>query len=165
MANYSYGLKGFKIGAIAEDGGLGTSLAAIGNTVKGSFNITSDEAQTKDFFIEEDDNNPILTLQTQPATLTVAGEIYDVSPATAVKLLGGTAASGGYTPPDTPTAIEVSAEAETDNGVLFKIVRLRIFARWEWQFTSEELGKIAFTAKVLKPTKAATAPYTVTMPA
>lgn len=164
MATATTGLKAFKIGAIAADGGMGTTLTAVGTTVKGSFKVTSSEAQIKDFFIEESPDAPFYSAVTEHPNLEIEGECYDVDPATAVKLMGGTSATATgvttYTPPTTYNPLELSVEVTSVNGFKIQMVRVLITASFDITASSEELGKIKFKGKVLLPTKAATPAYT-----
>ncbi len=171
MAKALKGYKAFRIGAIAVDGGMGTVLVALGTTVKGSVSVTSTEAQTKDFLIEES-SQPFDSSVTQDPTMEGTLEIYDVSPETAVKLFGGTATSVGsgstkksvYTPPLAYSQNEVSAELESLTGSILAMVRVQLLPVWQLFFQNEELGKITVNFKVLAPTKAATAAWTLSHP-
>lgn len=150
---------------------MGTSLTALGTTVKGSVSVTTSEAQTKDFPIEES-SQPFDSSVTQDPVMEGTLEIYDVSPATAVKLFGGTATTTGtgatqkvvYTPPTTYVPLEVSGELESLAGAILAMVRIQLLPVWNLFFQNEELGKITLKFKVMAPTKAATAPWTLTFP-
>lgn len=165
------GYKAFRIGAIAADGGMGTALAALGTTVKGTVSVTTSEATTQDFFIEE------LTVAyestvTEQSVMTGTLEIYDVDPDTAVKVFGGTSTVSGtgatkkkiFTPPTPYVPLEVSAEIESLNGNVLAAPRVQLLPVWNLSFQDAELGKIVINFKVLGPRKAATAPYTLTVP-
>lgn len=162
----SLGLKALKIGDVAVDGGMGTSLAVIAYTEKDSAKIVTTDPELKEFFVEEV-TDPIEVIVTKPSVMTLELSIHDVAPATLVKVLGG-AATGTpavYTPPTTTTDIEKSIEITTLTDHVVKIVRAKIVANFDWSLNRQELSRVKIKATVLAPQKADTAPYTITMPA
>ncbi|WP_131535458.1 hypothetical protein [Pedobacter nototheniae] len=171
MAKSLKGYKAFRIGAIAADGGMGTALTALGTTVKGSTNATTSEAQTQDFNIEEQ-SEAFESVVTENPQMSGVLECYDVTPATAVKVFGGTATTTGtgaakravFTPPDVYNPLEVSAEIESKNGAILGVVRMQLLPVWNLSFQDGELGKIVINWKALAPTKAATPAYTLSVP-
>jgi hypothetical protein len=171
MAKSLKGYKAFTLGAIAGDGGMGTSLTALGTTVKGSVTATTSEATTQDFNIEEQ-TLPYESTVTEEPQLTGVLECYDVDPDTAVKVFGGTVTSSGtganklkvYSPPVPYVPIEVSGKLESKNSTILNVVRMQLLPVWNLSFKDDELGKIVINWKALAPTKAATAPYTITVP-
>ena len=171
MAKSLKGYQSFEIGAIASDGDMGTVLAALGTTVKGSVSVTSTDAQVKEFNIEES-TQPFDTAVTEDPKMEGTLEIYDVTPAIAVKVFGGTATSTGtgaamvttYTPPALYTPLEVSARLTSKNNVKLNMPRVQLLPKWELFFKDEELGKIVLKFKVLQPTKTNVAPYTMAVP-
>lgn len=171
MAKSLKGYKAFRMGPIAVDGGMGTVLTALGTTVKGTVSVNSTDATMKDFFTEEQTDAFDSTVTGYPA-MEGTLEIYDVDPDTAVKVFGGASSSSGagatkkkiYTPPAVYTPLEVSAEIESKNTTILAMVRVQLLPQWNLFFQDEELGKIVLKFKVLGPTKAATAPYTISVP-
>jgi hypothetical protein len=148
-----------EISDIAVDGGLGASFAALGNTMK----LTTATGQTTDFNIEEQDD-PILTINTKGST-TLSWECYDVSAAMLQKLFGGTVAAGPpavWSAPDKIVAIEKSLRITAASGQVIAIVRASVYPTFNWNFTKTDIASIQITATILTPTKASTAPFTVT---
>ncbi len=92
MAKHTFGLVGIKMGAVANDGGMGTSLDTIGETVKGTAVMTTTEPTKQDFKIEEADA-PIESVVTDPGTIEMNFSTYNVDGNTLYKMFGGT-----YTP-------------------------------------------------------------------
>lgn len=164
MAKTSIGLKNIKIGAIAADGSMGTTLTQIPDTVKGEVVITETDGQNADFFINETDTI-YERITTEIGSIEVTGSTYQVSAETLQLLKGGTVATNVFTPSITHTEQEVSVELESRRGYIFKIVRAKLVSKFNWNFSSEELSRIDFTLTMLTPTKADTAPYTITVPA
>lgn len=88
MAKYGLGLVSVEMGAIAGDGGMGTVLEAIGNTFQGTATLTTEDPQTTDFFIEEQDD-PIESVVTQKGVTSLALSCVDVKASTLQKFFGG----------------------------------------------------------------------------
>lgn len=170
MAKALKGYKSFKIGAIAGDGGMGTTLTALGTTVKGSVNATASDATTQDFFIEEQ-TSAFDSAITEESQLSGTVEIYDLDPDTLVKVFGGTSATTGtgattrkvFTPPSSYNPLEVSAELESKNGFILAVVRMQLLPVWSLDFQDEALGKVTIKWKTLAPSKADTAAYTLSV--
>lgn len=162
-----WGLKSITIGDIAVDGGMGTVLTEIfGATVKGTAVLESTEPTIEDIEIEESDL-AYDSIVTEGAEINLRASTYNVSAATMKKLFGGTIT--GTAPYETWTApvdgqtvtIEQSVVAETRTGIKFNFVRMKLIGTLEVTFQKERLGQINWTGKVLIPTKAATAPWSI----
>ncbi|WP_316851159.1 hypothetical protein [Pedobacter agri] len=171
MAKSLKGYKAFRIGAIAGDGGMGTALTPLGTTVKGTTTVTTSEATTQDFNIEEQ-SAPFESVVTEDPQMSGTLESYDVDPDTAIKVFGGTVTSVGtgankkkvFTPPAVYSPVEVSGEIESKNGTILAVPRMQLLPVWNLSFQDAELGKIVINWKALAPTKAATASYTISVP-
>jgi hypothetical protein len=159
--SYGSGLTSVKIGAIAGDGGMGTALVALGNTVAGSMQLTSEEGTTTDFNIEEQDKPVKSIIQAGATRLT--WECYDVGGETMAKLFGGTYDSGTdtYTSPDKVVAQELSLELTSAEGHVMSIVRASVFPTFNWSFSKDALAKISVSATILQPTKVGEKPFKI----
>lgn len=93
MAKYKLGLVSMRMGDIAGDGGMGTDLAAIGDTVAGTAKMSTTAAQTTDFKIEESDS-PILSIKSEADKIDITWSTYNNSADTLVKMFGGTKVAG-----------------------------------------------------------------------
>lgn len=89
MSKYKIGLVSMKLGDIAGDGDMGTSLTAIGDTVAGSAAMETTEATVQDFKIEESDS-PVLSIKTEADKIVINWSTYNNSADALVKLFGGT---------------------------------------------------------------------------
>ncbi|GAA4338466.1 hypothetical protein GCM10023149_48450 [Mucilaginibacter gynuensis] len=171
MAKSLKGYKSFKLGAIANDGGMGTVLTALGTTVKGSVNAVTSEGTTQDFFIEEQSQAYESTVTEEPQLSGVV-EIYDVDPDTIVKVIPGTVTSVGsgankkkvFTPTSPFVPLELSGELESKNGTILSVVRMQLVSVLNLQFQDAELGKITINWKALAPNKPATSAYQLSVP-
>lgn len=169
MAKRFLGLVSIKIGAIANDGGLGTSLTAVGDTVEDSCVFASEDATQAEIKTEESDD-PIEIIST-PGKKTLTWETYNVDGAMMAKLFGGTytAAVGGGSPtpatweaPATFPDVEQSIEVTDKKGNKLEFVRAKLSPKLQADFKKTALGKITIVATILTPTKANTAPFKVT---
>lgn len=154
------GLTSIKLGAVGVDGGMGASLAVLGNTFQGTATLTQEDPAENEFFAEEQDD-PIEVLFTKGKT-TLEFAIVDFTPATMVKVLGGTVsgvapAEKWEAPTDIP-AIEQSIEIITKKNLKIEIPRASVKAKLDLNFSKSEMGRILVSATVLKPELAGTAP-------
>jgi hypothetical protein len=166
MANYSLGLTSLKLGAIAGDGGMGTSLVVLGNTVADTAILATEEGQTADFSIEESDD-PVYSIVSQKGKTTFSWSCYDVDADILLQFFGGTVAAGPpqvWSAPDTVPELEQSIELVPKTGGKIEIVRAKISAKLNWSMNKTKLAQIDIVATVLAPTKAATPPYKITNP-
>lgn len=161
MAKYGSGLSAVKLGAIEADGTMSTALVAVGNTVQGSMQFTSEEGTTTDFSIEEQDK-PVKSIITPGAT-RVNWECYDISGENMVKLFGGTYDSTTriYKAPTKVVAQEMSVQLISAEGHKLNIVRASVFPSFNWAFTKDGMGKIAIAASVLAPDDVSIDPFTI----
>lgn len=173
MAKKFIGLKQLRMGPVAGDGGMGTSLTVLQATVVDTATITNEAPTTTDFPIEE---------QTDPFyTTSVAGKksfvfsTYDMTPAALVRLMGGTAtdASGNAVDPsaavrwnapqDTPQ-IEQSFEITTQDNAIIRIPRGKVTVVMNLNFKKSALPQADVTVDILKPEKANLEPLSILLP-
>lgn len=159
MGKHKLGLVNIKIGNVAVDGGMGTTLVAVGDTVAGSATLTTEEAQITDFNIEESDS-PVLSIKTEADQITLNWSTFANDATTLQKMFGGTvvpAASGvgeTWLAPDVVPEIEQSIEVQWKQGGKIQIARAKITAALNMSFKRDTLSQIDITARVLQPTKA-----------
>lgn len=157
------GLKSIKIGDIAVDGGMGTVLAALGITYEGTATLIQDDPEVTEFFAEELDD-PIEILE-KKGSVKIEFAITDFEPATLAKVLGGlvsgVAPNDKWEAPTDMPSIEKSIEIITKKDVKFEIVRARIVAKLDVNLSKKEMGLVRISATIMVPTKAATAPMTI----
>lgn len=156
MAKRAYGLEYIKIGAIEADGGMSTSLAALGTTYKDSAEFMQDDAEVTEHFCEEN-NDPEEVIAIEGAK-RIKWAINDYDPDTLVKILGGTATgtapSKYWEPSDTNEVIERSVEfKDTNSGYVCQMPRVRLYAKINWKISKNGLALIEITGRVLTPNK------------
>lgn len=88
MAKHTFGLANVLMGAIALDGGMGTSLEAIGETVADSATLTTEDDTITDFNIEEADD-PVESVVSAYGKMTFAFSTYNVSARNMFRFFGG----------------------------------------------------------------------------
>lgn len=89
MGKYKLGLVDILMGAIAGDGGAGTVLSPVGDTVAGTAKMDTSESTSTDFKIEESDS-PVQSIKSEADTITVSWSTYNNDNVTLQRLFGGT---------------------------------------------------------------------------
>ena len=157
------GLTSLKMGNIAVDGGMGTSLTDVGKIIKDTCELMQEDPTVTDFESEQDDD-PIESVA-KLGKKTLKFSIADYTPAVLAKFCGGTATGTSpndvWAAPDSAPEIEQSIEIITPKGVKFAIPRAKIIAKLGAKFSKSGLAQIDIVAHILKPTKAATASVSV----
>jgi len=87
MSKHTFGLQNVKMGPIAGDGGIGSALDNVGETVSGTCEMTTTDPTITDITIEESDS-PIESI-VQPGISQLAWSTYNVEGANLVKFFGG----------------------------------------------------------------------------
>lgn len=150
----TFGLKSLKMGDVGVDGGMGNSLSLLGDgtTLEGTASFTKEEDAEVPFSSEEADDPFEVILKKGVSTLEFT--IVDFTPATLVRVLGGTVNGTDWEAPDQAPDIEQSVEVITQRNLKLEIPRAKIKARIEWPLSKEDVGRIVVKAIVLKPTLA-----------
>jgi hypothetical protein len=153
---YTIGLSSIKIGNIATDGGMGSSLAQLGLTYQDTCKMSQDDPETTDFYAEEVDD-PVFSVS-KAGKITFAFSIMNPELATLQKTMGGTVTGTGdaarWSPPDTMPIIEQSVRITPNYGIAFDIPRMKIAAKINSEFSKKGILLIEVTGTVLVPTKA-----------
>lgn len=158
------GLANIKLGAIEEDGGMGETLVAIGDTVPGTCTFEEEEGTTQDFFSEEL-STAIESIISEPGVERVNWSTTNLDADNLVRLFGGTKTTGPpvtYEPPASKVDIELSLEITDKKGNKIEFPRVKINAQKAIAFNKTALGQLNVTATVLVPTKENTAPWKIT---
>lgn len=146
------------IGAIAADGGMGTTLAPLGYTEEGSAAINMDDPTETEFNVEELDT-PI-HIESKAGKIALAFKIANPDEDTLVSVFGGTKTGTGatavYSWPLTPVSIERSIKFTPKQGIGLNIPRAKITAKFSSEIGRAALLGVEVTGTVLQPTKAAT---------
>ncbi len=160
MSKITLGLSKIEGGAIAVDGGMGTTLAAYGYTLRDTCKLTQEDPQVTEHFAEEVDE-AIARLAKKGKT-TVTFSIADPDATTMAALMGGTATAGVWSAPAVQPTIEQSLKITPLSGMVIAIPRASITAKLNGDFSSKGITVIEVTATVMAPTKADTAAITAT---
>lgn len=159
----SIGLKHIKIGAIAGDGGMGTSLAILGVTYRDTAELTQDDNDITDIFSEENDD-PEESIAT-PGVKRLKWSIFNFDPDVLVQIFGGeatgTAPNKIWSAPEKSDFVEKSIEILTEYDLEIKIPRAKLFAKLNMPFRKKGVALVDIEARILMPTKANTAQLTI----
>lgn len=165
MSTVTLGLKSLKVGDIAADGGMGTTLAALGLTAENTCSFVQEEGTTTEFFAEEVDA-PVA--EAEKAGLTKLNfSILDADGATLQKIFGGEydVATKVWSAPRGVVTKEQSIEVTPKQGLTLKIPRASLKGRFNSQFSKNGLFQVELSCTVLTPTKEGEPPFTTTDPA
>lgn len=150
------GLEHIKLGAIAVDGGMGTSLAALGLTAENTCTLVSEDPQVTEFFSEENDD-PEAEI-TRPGKITFNFSIMDANADNLVAIFGGEKKTAGsvdsWEAPASAPIIEQSIEAKAKSGLTIKIPRASVRGKFNSQLSRQGVFLVDVVATVLVPTKA-----------
>lgn len=167
MAEYIYGIKSIKYGAVCS---TGTSpcmpatgdLTSFAQTVQGSLTISEDEYTLKEFFVEET-TTAVKQVVTDAGGLKITWRAYDVTPTLVAAMKGGTATGDGtytiYFGPETVAPVELSLEVTTTDDVIFDIFRASCTARFDSVVGRENLLELEIVAEALAPETTGTGAY------
>jgi hypothetical protein len=159
---YTLGLAKIEIGDIANDGGMGTTLAILGQTLQGTCNITQDDPEVSEFFAEELDD-AVVSIGKRGKT-TIAFSIMNPDTAVLLKTLGGTVTGSGdaakWSAPASLPVIEKSVKITPQQGLVWEFPRVKIVAKINGAFSRENVFVIEVTGTALQPTKSGAASCT-----
>jgi hypothetical protein len=154
------GLSKIEVGAIAADGGMSTTLAALGYTYENTAQMQQEDGTTTDLNVEELDT-PLATI-TKPGKLNFNFSIADPDVDTLAEIFGGTATSTTWSAPDSSPELELSVVITPRQGLKFEIPRAKITAKMNGTFSKESLFLVEVSCTVLQPTKSGEPRITVT---
>lgn len=155
---YTLGLSSIEVGAIAANGGMGTSLSTLGQTYQDTCKMAQDEPETTEHYAEEVDD-PVISISRGGKT-TFSFSVMNPSVDTLKTLMGGVATSGtGATPdtwtaPDKAPAIEMSVRITPEQGLKFEIPRMKLTSKINGDFSKKGLMLVEVQGTVLQPTLA-----------
>jgi hypothetical protein len=155
---YAYGIASVKFGTPTGSNTMPQTLNLWAQTVQGTLNLAEDESQVKTFPVEET-SVPVHQTVTEPGKTKINWEAYDITPALAVVVRGGTAGTTGsgastkktWAAPTNIEPIELALEITTTNGVVFNFYKVSVLARYEGSVSREELLRMKVDATVLDP--------------
>jgi hypothetical protein len=164
MPKHTFGLANVEMGAIAGDGGMGTSLVAVGETVSDTAIVSSEDNTVTDFTVEESDS-PVESIVSARGKLTFAWSTFNVEADNLVKFFGGTKVTGPpvkWQAPDAFPDIEQSLKLTDKKGNVVEIPRAKLSPKFGLSFQKTKLGQVDIVATVLQPTKAGEKRITIT---
>ncbi|NCB42917.1 MAG: hypothetical protein EOM59_09880 [Clostridia bacterium] len=165
---YTLGLSQIEAGAIAADGGMGTTLATLGYTYQDTCKMTQEDPETTDHYAEEVDD-PVVSISRGGKT-NFAFSIMDPSVTVLADLLGGTGTEGNgstiqdkWEAPDSIPTVEKSIRITPQQGLKFEIPRMKLVSKINAEFSKKGILLIEVAGTVMQPTKSGTAKMTATL--
>ncbi len=150
------GVSKIEVGAIAGDGGMGTTLAVIGKTAEGSASMTTEDPTLTEFYAEESDTALYTSSKAGKTTFNFSLAAPDLPQLAAVfgGTVTGTGSSAVWKRPDAVPVIEKSMKITPQAGIVISIPRASITAKFSGGFSKNDTLKVDIVATVLLPTKA-----------
>ena len=164
---YTIGLSKIEVGTIAEDGGMGDTLAVLGYTYQDTCTMTQEDPETTDHYAEEVDD-PVISISRGGKT-NFNFSIMNPSVTVLADLLGGVGTPGtGSTPdkweaPDKIPVVEKSVRITPEQGLKFEIPRMKLVSKINATFSKSGILLIEVAGTVLQPTKTGTKKITATL--
>ena len=130
--------------------------------------LSEDEAQTKDFNVEEA-TTPVKTIVTDVGALTSTWRAYGLSPDILALVKGGTAsteaapAAHTYAGPVSVVAKDLALEVTCTNDVVFNIYNAAVLARFDGGIGRENLLELEVKASAQDPGDGSS-PYMISFP-
>jgi hypothetical protein len=164
MSVVTLGLSKIEVGAIAADGGMGTSLDTLGYTYQDTCKMTQDDPETTEHYAEEVDD-PIVSISRGGKT-NFAFSVMDADLTVLQTLLGGETTGTGdtqkWSAPDKLPVIEKSVRITPEQGLKFEVPRMKLASKINAEFSKKGILLIDVAGTVLKPTKAGVKKMTAT---
>lgn len=150
---YTLGLNAVKMG----DVGLSCTRTSLGLTYQDSCKMTMDDAETSDFYAEEEDD-PVVSISRAGKT-TIEFDLMNPSPDDLVTLMGGTASKSEssltdndtWTAPAKAPSIYKSLELDPEQGLNIQVSRAKIDAKINGEFSKKGMTLVHVKATVSKP--------------
>jgi hypothetical protein len=161
---YTLGLAKIEIGDIANDGGLGSTLAVLGQTLEDSCTVTQEDPTVTEFFAEELDD-AVISIGKRGKT-TIAFSVMNPDTSVLLKVLGGTVTGGTdgavakWHSPLTLPVIEKSMRITPLQGLIWEFPRVKIVAKINGSFSRKNVFVIEIAGTALQPSKAGEPSYT-----
>jgi hypothetical protein len=135
MPEYALGLVSLEIADIPTDGTMAADIdfETVGDSVKGTVLMTQEDGTNTDFNIEEQDD-PILTIQTQRGKKILNFSCYNVDATTLERFFGGVITPGPpivYTAPESDPELEKALKLTGKRGHIFRIPRAKIVGLYQ----------------------------------
>jgi len=150
------GVASIQIGAIASDGDVSTTFAPLGVTYKETAEFTQTQDADTEHICEEADEPFAIVPGVKKTTIKFA--ITDVTPATLVSILGGTATGTApndtWTSPSTSDILEKSVKITPKSGKVITLPRVSLKATIDYKLSRAGILKVNIEGRVLTPTKA-----------
>lgn len=163
---YTLGLSKIEVGAIAADGGMGTTLDTLGYTYQDTCKMTQEDPETTDHYAEEVDDPVVSTSRGGKTNFNFS--LMNPSVVVMADLLGGKATEGTgstqdkWEAPDKIPTVEKSVRITPEQGLKFEIPRMKLVSKINADFSKKGILLIEIAGQVMQPSKAGTAKMSAT---
>lgn len=161
MGQINNGIASITMGAIAADGGMGTTLASLGFTEEDSVKFNFEDAEKKEYFAEEVDS--AFFTSTKAGKKTIEFTIANPDVDTLVAVFGGSKTGTGpaavYNDPAVVPIIEQSLKITPKVGLGFNFPRVLVTAKLTDAMGRNALLGVSVSCSVLQPKKAGVASF------
>jgi len=165
---FTLGLSKIEVGAIGEQGDMGTSLLPLGYTYQDTCKMTQDDPETTDHYAEEVDD-PVVSISRGGKT-NFSFSIMNPSVTVLADLLGGTGTEGDgsttqdkWEAPDKIPVVEKSVRITPEQGLKFEIPRMKLISKINAEFSKKGILLIEVSGTVMQPTKTGVKKMTATL--
>lgn len=156
---YGVGLKSLKMGEQTAEGGMSTTLVAVGSVYKETASIIDEDGTVTKHFAEGA-RYPFLTVY-EAAGTQIKFTLVNIEPTELKKFLGGEAAAASWKSPVTSFSAERSLSLETKFGITVEVPNAMVYAKLNWNLATKEIAKIEVTAEVQEPKVAGESPMDI----
>ncbi|QDK80831.1 hypothetical protein EXU85_20350 [Spirosoma sp. KCTC 42546] len=165
MALYTIGITSITVGAIAGDGGPGTSLTSLGYTLEKTAKLNQADATVTEFKVEEVD--AAVYTKSTPGAITLTWSLANPDVDTMIAVFGGTASGTSparvWNMPASVVAIEQTIKIIPSDGFkAITIPRGQLTAKLNGELTRDTLFVLDITVTALQPTKSGVGPIQFT---
>lgn len=165
---FTLGLSLIEVGAVGQEGDMGTTLASLGYTYQDTCKMTQEEPETTDHYAEEVDD-PVVSISRGGKT-NFAFSIMNPSVKVLEDLLGGTGTEGNGTTthdkweaPDKIPVVEKSVRITPEQGLKFEIPRMKLLSKINAEFSKKGILLIEVAGTVMQPSKTGVKKMTATL--
>jgi hypothetical protein len=146
------GMTSIVVGPLGADGGLSTSMTALGRTYRETASITQEDNTKQDFLVEEQDD-PVESIVTQKGVTNIVWDVVDFDPLGMQRIWGGEVINDTWHEPEELPTIEMSVKLTPKIGRAFIYPRCSLSAILVYNATRTDIARIRITARKLKPEK------------
>jgi len=152
-----YGIASIKLGTPTALATMPETLTQFSETVKGSFTLAETESTTVDAITEES-AAPLASITDTEGVLSGSWKTFDYTPASLVKIKGGTVSGTKWVAPAAPVNIETALQINTTSGAILNVYKAAVVGKFTGVISKSGFSEIEVKFKALAPASGL-APY------